>query len=530
VQAREITAHFVQVRELAKPNNPAPLAADDPRGNSHRPHAFPQLLEVAMRKILVPAFVTNWSRKSLVLTSVLCFFGIASAAIIPRFMFFFDPVGLMGVYNVNGRSSTSNPFFQVLGTNGRTCSTCHVTQNAFGLSAEHAERVFDRTRGRDPLFAPFDGAACPDATSAHPLNFDLLRHYGLIRIGLQLAANPQFTITAVHDPYGCAMVTDPGTGVVTLSVYRRPLPATNLGFLTAVQFDGRETVAPLNDPQTFAANLVTDLKHQALDATLGHAQASVTPSDTQLMQIVQFEMAMISAQAVDLRAGRLDTKDTSGGPMFLSDVPFYPGINDPLGGNPTGAAFDPNAFTLYSQWINSPDPYRRSVARGEEVFNTHPLLITDVRGLNDALHQTVINGTCSTCHDTPNVGDHSLPVPLEIGTSRSADYETNQQIQSAVSQLSMPVLPVFEIVCKDGPDAGEITYTSDPGKATLSGKCADVGRGKGPILRGLAARAPYFHNGAAATLNQVVDFYNLRFQMNLTEPEKLDLVNFLKTL
>jgi cytochrome c peroxidase len=57
-----------------------------------------------------------------------------------------------------------------------------------------------------------------------------------------------------------------------------------------------------------------------------------------------------------------------------------------------------------------------------------------------------------------------------------------------------------------------------------------VGRGKGPILRGLAARAPYFHNGAAATLSEVVDFYNVRFQMNLTPQEKRDLVNFLQTL
>lgn len=48
--------------------------------------------------------------------------------------------------------------------------------------------------------------------------------------------------------------------------------------------------------------------------------------------------------------------------------------------------------------------------------------------------------------------------------------------------------------------------------------------------RGLAARAPYFHNGAAATLDEVVDFYNLRFQMNLTPRQKRDLVNFLKTL
>lgn len=454
----------------------------------------------------------------------------ATAAVLPNLFPFRNPSGVLETYSSAGSFDESSPFFQVLGTNGRSCVTCHVPKNGFGLSAANAESVYEQTNGRDPLFALVDGAACPTATPGHPLNFDLLRHYGLIRIGLSLAANPQFTITAVHDPYGCALVTDPVTGSVTVSVYRRPLPATNLGFLTAVQFDGRETVAPLNNPHTFAANLVTDLKHQALDATMGHAQASVTPTDVQLSQIVGFEEGLHSAQAVDSEAGRLNTEGASGGPQFLSTVSFFPGINDPLGGNPTGAAFNSNAFTLYSQWAASGDPYRRSVARGEEIFNTHPLFITDVRGLNDALNQPVIDGTCSTCHDAPNVGDHSLPVPLEIGTSRSAEFETNPQINAAVNQLSMPDLPVFQIVCDEGIYSGQITYTSDPGKATLTGLCADVGRGKGPILRGLAARAPYFHNGAAATLDQVVEFYNIRFQMNLTEQEKQDLVSFLKTL
>jgi cytochrome c peroxidase len=53
---------------------------------------------------------------------------------------------------------------------------------------------------------------------------------------------------------------------------------------------------------------------------------------------------------------------------------------------------------------------------------------------------------------------------------------------------------------------------------------------KGPILRGLAARAPYFHNGAAATLLQAVNFYNQRFSMNLTQEQKVQLVAFLNSL
>jgi cytochrome c peroxidase len=71
---------------------------------------------------------------------------------------------------------------------------------------------------------------------------------------------------------------------------------------------------------------------------------------------------------------------------------------------------------------------------------------------------------------------------------------------------------------------------TDPGRAMISGKCADIGKLKGPVLRGLAARAPYFHNGSAATLNDAVDFYDQRFNLNLTQQQKADLVAFLQTL
>ncbi|HLJ41015.1 MAG TPA: hypothetical protein VKT50_05965 [Candidatus Acidoferrales bacterium] len=450
-----------------------------------------------------------------------------AAATIPNLFPFLDSTGAMATFTPAGKFVESGAFFESLGTNGRTCASCHVIGNAMGLSAKHAERVYERTNGGDPLFAAVDGATCPTAAAGQPLNFSLLRRYGLIRIGLTVPSNPQFTITAVHDPYGCALVTDASTGEQTLSTYRRPLPGTNLGFLSSVMFDGRENIAPLNSPATFSANLITDLKHQALDATLGHAQASVTPSDAQLMEMVNFELSLNSAQAFDFEAGDLNDDGAHGGARFLAAVPFFPGINDSLG---PPAQFSPNAFTIYAKWQYSGDPMRRSIARGEQIFNTRALTITNVRGLNDALKLPAIPGTCTTCHDTPNVGNHSLPVPLEIGTSRTVNYETDSTIQAAVSQLSMPDLPVFEIVCNQGPYAGQITYTSDPGKALLTGSCADVGRGKGPILRGLAARAPYFHNGAAATLSEVVDFYNVRFQMNLTPQEKRDLVNFLQAL
>jgi len=444
-----------------------------------------------------------------------------------------DPSGEITTLTTRGSMDLSNPFFQSLGTNGRSCATCHLQQSGFGLDAESVRNIYSASGGNDPLFASVDGANCPSVPPADgAAGHSLLLYFGLIRVGLQVPGAADFSIGAVHDPYGCALQGNPAT----VSVYRRVLPSTNLGFLSAVMFDGRETVQPLTSSASYLTNLRADLKHQALDATLGHAQAVASPSSAQLDAIVDFELALYTAQRWDHDAGDLKAQNARGGPEELTSTTFYPGINDPLGGNPTGASFDPShGISVYRDWkdLTSTNPEaaaRRAVARGEVLFDRHPLLITAVAGLNDALNTPTIPGTCTTCHNTPNVGNHSLPVPLDIGTSHVAGFDTNPQVLAALAQLTHPDFPVFQITCTGGPLAGTVRYTSDPGRALISGKCADLGRVKGPILRGLAARAPYFHNGSAATLAQVVEFYNQRFQMNLTAQEKADLVAFLKSL
>jgi cytochrome c peroxidase len=174
-------------------------------------------------------------------------------------------------------------------------------------------------------------------------------------------------------------------------------------------------------------------------------------------------------------------------------------------------------MTLYEAWASlhsSPAaPWtaaRASVARGEAIFDSKPIRITGVG-------QSVIVGTCTTCHDTPNVGDHSVAAPLNIGT---ADYP-------ARPGLDEQGLPVYTLRCNT---TGAVVQTTDPGRAMITGKCADIGKFKGPILRDLAARAPYFHNGSAATLDDVVTFYDNRFNIGFTPQEKADLVAFLRSL
>jgi hypothetical protein len=470
--------------------------------------------------------------------------------VIPNLFPFRDPTGYISTYSTAGPIDESNPFFQSLGTNGRACSTCHLTTDAMGLSVRSIRATYAKSNGKDPLFASVDGANCPNGVPGNPADHSLLLNSGLIRVFLTLPAGSEFTISAVHDPYSCAILPDPQTGGQSISVYRRPLPTTNLRFLSTIMFDGRETIQPLNVATSFQANLVTDLMHQAVDATTTHAQGTGLSSDQQTA-IVNFELGLTSAQLFDDRAGLLTAHNGQGGPINLynQEQVYHPGENDSLGGDPSGQPFNPaGTFTLYSSWANSQshffgdddDSYRKMVAAGEVLFNTRTLTISSVRGLNDnsALGTVPVapfTGNCTTCHDTPNVGNHSFPLPLDIGTGHNPAYESDPIIANATSQLDFPDLPVYKIEgCPNPFDPAStdpyIIYTTDPGKALLTGKCSDVNRIKGPVLRGLAARAPYFHNGAAQNLTQLVNFYNQRFQMNLTDQEKAELIAFLNTL
>ena len=455
---------------------------------------------------------------------------------IPELEIDLDPTGAVATAQPNGPTITAkNAFFGDLGSNGRTCFTCHQPQDGWGLSAQHARSRFG-ANPNEPLFRLVDGATCPSADVSTPRAqrkaYSLLLEKGLIRIGLPMpSAGLQFEILDVDDPYDCN--TNPTTGLTgpkagIVSVYRRPLPAANLGFLNTIMWDGREP----------------DLFSQAIDATLGHAQGAASPSVAQQQQIVAFEgcsragtpaacatipvgSGVFSAQIFDDKA--LSLEDAKGGPVQLVRQlrNFFIGINDPLGNNPTGAPFDEKIFRLYDEWdgLRGHSPIaaaRVAIARGQQVFNTAKFNITGVAGLNDVFGSPSISGSCGTCHDTPGVGNHSVRLPLNIGV---ADAGTNRP-----PGLDIAGLPVFTLWCKSGPLAGQMFTVTDPGRALITGQCADIGKLKGPILRGLGARAPYFHNGSAATLRDVVEFYDRRFDIGLTGQQKSDLAAFLNAL
>ena len=107
-----------------------------------------------------------------------------------------------------------------------------------------------------------------------------------------------------------------------------------------------------------------------------------------------------------------------------------------------------------------------------------------------AEHLIALDGTprCDTCHPGPTFTD--------VGTGRR------------------PVLH----------DADEIGV--DPRYASRSA----TGQYRATPLRALWQHPPYFHDGSARTLLAVVNHYNAQFRLNLTERQKADLVEFLKSL
>ena len=422
--------------------------------------------------------------------------------------------GVLRTLVTTGAIDPDNPFFQDLGTNGRSCATCHRAAQAWTITPGELRDRFNLTSGLDPIFRSNDGSNCAGADvsslAARRHAFSLLLGKGLIRIERPLPVNAEFDIVEVDDPYRCGGVpTSP-------SVYRRPLPSANLRFISSVMWDGRESSGD--------RAIREDLIAQARSAVVGHAQGAA-PSAAELAAIVDFELGLFTAQAVDRSAGSLTVGDADGGPRSLPSVPFCIGINDPLGILPVipGACatpspgLNPMVFTLFRSWAGVASPERQAVARGELLFDTRTFVIDDVPGLNshsgDPLAGPIATGTCTVCHNTPGAGNHSVSMPLAIGV--------------ADASRRTPDLPLFTLRNRA---TGEIVRTSDPGRALVSGRWRDVGKFKGPVLRALAARAPYFHDGSAATLADVVAFYNQRFHIRLTDRETADLIAFLQAL
>lgn len=407
----------------------------------------------------------------------------------------------------------ANEFFQNIATNGngRTCETCHMENQGWSILTDRLQALFDATGGdtsgtvgEQAIFRPIDAATNPAAKvntrEQRREAYGLLLERGVIRIRLAVPRT-EFEVIQVDDPPGFKTFEPfvPGNPNATppipdqgpfLSLFRRPLPTTNLRFVNVVNWDGRNAPRQLSAP---VPAIPTGLKNQANGATVNHAQSTVALSDDLRTRIADFEVRLFTAQTVHWQAGPLDAAGALGGPAKLA----------------AGILEDRDGFHLFDAWTGLPGA-QGEIADGQRIFNGKRFTINlpDGRGR--------VRGSCATCHNNPNVGNSR-------STDPSLFYDVG--ISAAKRRSSdVPLITLRRIT------TGETLKTTDPGRGLISGRWTDLNRFKAPSLRGLASHPPYFHDGSASTIADVVDHYEGFFGIDLNGDEKEHLIKFLEAL
>ncbi len=452
--------------------------------------------------------------------------GAAFAAVV-IFAAFPDDSGVIKSATADTTINLKSKFFDAgLGTNDQACSTCHEPSEGFTISPETINEEFDATNGLDPLFRPNDTADRPDADvstlAARVVAYRLNLSLGVTRIGKTLPAGTDFTVepqdTAQFGPQPNPNDPQAPPGSRTLSLFRRPLVNTNVHFDSAVLWDGR---ANINDMRSQVKRAARGL----LLAGGPNADALGGVSDADADDVAKFMLEVFTDQIRDEAAGPLNAAGATSGVDNLLALSLDPAA--PCTPLAPAATCTPSVgrMSLFDAWLSlsSPSPIdaaRMKIARGQEVFNAH----------------------CASCHRTDNIANNPSPnffvrLGMDSPETMSNLAAQNSDLQEMLERVeSLPVFclrptsnPTPFAVSACGNDPGDVK-TTDPGRALVTGQIADVGRFKPPILRGLTARSPYFHNGSADGIETLIEFYNTRFGFGLTVDERSDLAAFLEAI
>lgn len=376
--------------------------------------------------------------------------------------------GEAATFSTQGSVNLTGEYFQPQGTNGRSCSSCHIPEEAWSINPGTLQHLFDETGGTHPVFNKLDadnpdnmGDSTPEALLKA---YSMLLSRGVFRRGGTPRANSEWELIAADDPHGYANVN-------RLVHWRRAMPTINFALGSAtVHWDGGLSIG--TDQH---AGLVNQATRNVIAAQQGQPATAEVIAD-----IVGFEESLSTAQLIVPGVGRLDSDGARGGPEALSTMPKVAG-----------------RFNLFDAWVAHDNPRRAQIARGQELFNN-----TNAGGRS-----------CSSCHNSANNGTNINNLLFDIRTA-SAEART-------------PDLPLYTFRNRT---TGEIRQLTDAGRGNITGLWSDLGRFKTPTLRAVAARAPYFHNGNAATLGDVVRHYELHLGFVFTDKERADLVAFLNAL
>jgi hypothetical protein len=388
-----------------------------------------------------------------------------------------NPAGTAATFSNAGSVDLSNPFHVPQGSNGRSCESCHLLETGWSVLPVEVELRFWLTQGRDPIFNLLDAnspTADVSTLQARYSAYSMLRK-GLFRRGGNVPATAEYEIIAVDDPLGA------GGSLTRFEAFRRPLATANFHIAENVGWHDQNT----NGSGDVHAGLV----NQATGNITG-GQAGAAPAPATVEAIADYQESLAFAQQSVFGVGLLTSCGAAGGPENLSSEA------------PVNARFD-----LYDAWIGlapgscttrAADRKRAQIARGQELFNR-----PNAGG----------GGSCRGCHDAANNGSNVNGTLFDVGASRPEFRRQGMPLYTVRNKTTL-----------------EVRQTTDPGRALRTGLWSDMDRFKSPSLRGTSARAPYFHNGIAATLEDVVEHYEVALGFVFTRAQEEDLVAFLKAL
>lgn len=387
---------------------------------------------------------------------------------IPNNYLFRNPGGKAATFSTQGSIDLTGEYFQAQGTNGRSCASCHIPEEAWSINPGTLQHLFDESDGTHPVFHRLDAnnplTANLDTVDGRLAAFSMLLSRGVFRRGGTPRANSEWELIGAEDPHGFASLTQ-------LVHWRRAMPTINFALGSAtINWDGGNSVG---------IDQHAGLTNQATRNVTGGQQGPPAPPEV-IADIVAFEESLFTAQLIVPGVGRLDSDGAGGGPEALSAMSKVAG-----------------RFDLFDAWANHENPKRAQIARGQELFNN-----TNVGGRR-----------CTGCHNSANNGTNINNLLFDIRTA-SAEART-------------PDLPLYTFRNKT---TGETRQLTDAGRGQVTGLWNDLGRFKTPTIRALSARAPYFHNGIAATLDEVVRHYERHLGFVFTDQERADLVAFLNAL
>ena len=215
---------------------------------------------------------------------------------------FRNPSGRAGTFSTQGSIDLTSEYFQAQGTNGRSCASCHIPEDAWSINPGTLQQLFDETDGTHPVFNPLDAnnpAMDVSTVDARLAAYSMLLSRGVFRRGGAPRPNSEWDLIAVDDPHGFANLT-------RLVHWRRVMPTINFAVGSAtVNWDGGNTIG--TDQHAGLDNQADAQRDRRAAGPAGHRRRS---SPTSSISKRRCRPRSCSLHGV----GRLDAGGARGGP------------------------------------------------------------------------------------------------------------------------------------------------------------------------------------------------------------------------